>query len=561
MSDIAEFVGDRFYRSQFQNGLSSYLIFQQDGVTYADPLFPGGTPYSAANLTGANNPIQQAINAVSSLGKSQILIKDGTYDFLTGQPQPVGYPKNLAGGVGLVLPSNITLRGESWKTILTTTSPVPGSPSANDYFGMIVNKDFTTGNKNIVLRDLSIVVPSPSETATGMQAWDDTVITYGMNNSLIDNVYTLNGGLILYPNSVYINTASVLSLGTNNNNRIVNCTSENQTINTGFFQGTDSWFVNNRITKTWDDAFIIASAGTGHKVIGNIIDGGVVVANKGAATALIYLQNDGAVGSGPSSGVLQDNLVAYNTCKNHVKNNGNQSGIYELAARNNTYRDNFCFNNVGNGIGLEQSDHSQILGGRYYLNQGRGIRVLQDLAGTLYSVIIDGATCYNNGTVASQQSGINIAANVGATLQDLIVTNCHTWDDQGAVTQLNGIQLTIDGTISNLLLQGNNVIRQTNPISIQGAGTLTGRIIDNIGYNPQGVAAITVTASPFTYTNNDRVSEYVTIDGGTITTVAKNAITLYSFGGAAARCGVWLEPSEAVTVTYTVAPTMNKDRK
>lgn len=83
----------------------------------------------------------------------------------------------------------------------------------------------------------------------------------------------------------------------------------------------------------------------------------------------------------------------------------------------------------------------------------------------------------------------------------------------------------------------------------------------NNGFNPQGVAAITPGASPYTYTNQDAVMEVITIDGGTVTTVAKNAITLYSFGGAAARCAVTLMPNESLTVTYTVVPTMNKDRK
>ena len=53
----------------------------------------------------------------------------------------------------------------------------------------------------------------------------------------------------------------------------------------------------------------------------------------------------------------------------------------------------------------------------------------------------------------------------------------------------------------------------------------------------------------------------MTPPSSTITTVIQNAIMVYSFGRAAARVRVWLEPGEAVTVTYTVAPTMNKDRK
>src|SRR3990167_3236250 len=113
---------------------------------------------------------------------------------------------------------------------------------------------------------------------------------------------------------------------------------------------------------------------------------------------------------------------------------------------------------------------------------------------------------------------------------------------------------------TNVRIRGNSFSNVTTTINNLGSVTSGLQILQNLGFNPQGVAAITVTASPFTYTNNDGVPEEVHIDGGTITTVVKNAITLYSFGGTAARCAVWLEPGEALTVTYTVAPTMNKNR-
>src|SRR5205823_3427739 len=74
MSDIGLFVGDRYYRSQFQNGLSSYLVFLKDGITYADPLFPGGVPYSGSTA------IQNAINALTT---GTIYVKSGTYNITT----------------------------------------------------------------------------------------------------------------------------------------------------------------------------------------------------------------------------------------------------------------------------------------------------------------------------------------------------------------------------------------------------------------------------------------------------------------------------------------------
>jgi hypothetical protein len=47
------------------------------------------------------------------------------------------------------------------------------------------------------------------------------------------------------------------------------------------------------------------------------------------------------------------------------------------------------------------------------------------------------------------------------------------------------------------------------------------------------------------------------MSGGTVSSVVKNSITIYT----TSPNDMWLEPGEAVTVTYTVAPTMVKDRK
>jgi hypothetical protein len=85
----------------------------------------------------------------------------------------------------------------------------------------------------------------------------------------------------------------------------------------------------------------------------------------------------------------------------------------------------------------------------------------------------------------------------------------------------------------------------------------TSRIIESTGFNPQGVASITVTASPFTYTNNDNVPENIYMSGGTVSSVVKNAITIYT----SSPNDMWLEPGESIIVTYTVIPTMTKDRK
>lgn len=75
----------------------------------------------------------------------------------------------------------------------------------------------------------------------------------------------------------------------------------------------------------------------------------------------------------------------------------------------------------------------------------------------------------------------------------------------------------------------------------------------------EGASSITVTASPFVYANNDGADEYVTVSSGTVSSIG------YVRGGtgpvgvaAASNFGLRLFPGDAVSVTYSGAPTMQK---
>jgi hypothetical protein len=87
------------------------------------------------------------------------------------------------------------------------------------------------------------------------------------------------------------------------------------------------------------------------------------------------------------------------------------------------------------------------------------------------------------------------------------------------------------------------------------AGTIFGNTV-HIIEAPLGPAALVVTVSPFTYTNTDQISEDIYISGGTVSLVVKAGITLFTQTNVSVR----LEPGEAVTVTWSVLPVMNKDR-
>src|SRR5207249_2984369 len=101
----------------------------------------------------------------------------------------------ISGGVGIYLPSNIIINGEGFNTVFTSSIAIPGSPTANDYFVMFMNNNTTTQNNNIIIRNIYVNLPSPSQSSTGLQAWDDAGIFYGVNNCVVENCYFNNGGI------------------------------------------------------------------------------------------------------------------------------------------------------------------------------------------------------------------------------------------------------------------------------------------------------------------------------------------------------------------------------
>ena len=75
----------------------------------------------------------------------------------------------------------------------------------------------------------------------------------------------------------------------------------------------------------------------------------------------------------------------------------------------------------------------------------------------------------------------------------------------------------------------------------------------SVGSTAGVTSAISVTASPFTYTAGNQY-ETIYITGGTVSVVSVAGTTVFS----ASPCTVRLAPGKAVVVTYSVLPTMNK---
>ena len=121
----------------------------------------------------------------------------------------------------------------------------------------------------------------------------------------------------------------------------------------------------------------------------------------------------------------------------------------------------------------------------------------------------------------------------------------------------NGIWLQA-GALNTLVI-GNTLEGNTTAIANSGTNS---KIVYNQGYNPVGPSAITVGASPFTYTAGAS-PETVYIWAGTVSFVAfdKNGGGLLAgacgttSGG---TCTINLGPYEQTKVTYTGVPNMNK---
>jgi hypothetical protein len=180
----------------------------------------------------------------------------------------------------------------------------------------------------------------------------------------------------------------------------------------------------------------------------------------------------------------------------------------------------------------------------------------------LATVMVIASEFYNNGVIGSGTDGDRAGIQLAGS-SNCVIEGCTSNNTGAVITQRYGIfeknaaQNASNNTIRDTALNANN-------LQAYALVSASSSIRNCLGVNPQGVAAITVTASPFTYTNNDNVDEMVHIipgSGGTISQIAKNSVNLLN-ANLAGMATVLLEPSETITVTYaTVTAVMNKDRK
>ena len=212
----------------------------------------------------------------------------------------------------------------------------------------------------------------------------------------------------------------------------------------------------------------------------------------------------------------------------------------------------------GSGTATVNSDNNRIIGNTVRFASGCGIRLL----GANRNLVI-GNHVSNCGTVASRQQAIRIDGATSATTNYNVVSSNALWDDQDANSPPTGKTIsTILAITATTTPTGNQFVNNIVPSKgatatpLSDLGT-TSIIRNNTGDVPLlGVAAITVTASPFTVTAGG-TPEVIYVSAGTVSGITKGGVTL----GVTTPACIPLAPGQSIVVTYSVAPTMARDQQ
>jgi len=214
----------------------------------------------------------------------------------------------------------------------------------------------------------------------------------------------------------------------------------------------------------------------------------------------------------------------------------------------------------GSGNTYEPSDRNLVRGNLIRQSVSNGIKVNGGIDNLIVNNIV-----INPGRQAGRVQALRLdgTAGITTTSKNMLIGN-RCIDDQDAnswttgLTTSNSILINNAGTVVGNIVRDNVLDAGASSPVVSDLGT-TSIVEDNIGYNPQGPASITVTASPFTYTAGSS-PEVVYILGGTVSLIVKSGTTLATGTSATMPVSVRLEANQAVVVTYSSAPTMNKDR-
>lgn len=429
------------------------------------------TPFLTVGFEGANFivdgtdddvQIQEAIDATSLVGGGAIYIKEGTYDITTT----------------IQIPSNITLYGDGWSTILRL-----GDEARDE---IIANSDQSGGNSNIVISDIQLDGNKANQTAGVSLEGIDFV---AVDNFLIKNVLIKDVGTV-----DVANTAIGFSFAAGcNEGRIISCKAlGNNHYGFNSYNASHLLFVNNVSEANGRHGFGSSNGSSFNTWSGNTAkdnpDMGFWIRNTSSSsivgnTILMPTGSDYGIqikgNSTEDANQVSDqrNIISGNTIKgdctygiylqNHANYNviiGNSisdvgtNGIYVIANEWNTISNNSIIDSGETGINVSGGT-SLTISGNYIKGSGRdGILV------NVWDSIISGNTCADNSlSSAGTYNGISISGRG----RNVVVGN-RCYDSQGTKTQGYGIAETTASDYNTY--SGNNLLNNlTGELSASGA--------------------------------------------------------------------------------------------
>ncbi len=521
-------------------------------------LYNVKTQYGAVGDGVANDrtAIQNAIDAASTAGGGVVYLPAGTYKLTSA----------------LTPKSNVSIRGAGM--FMSTLAP-----SGASIFSALTNLTFTSGapGVNMVFSDFAIDGSGISGTyGSGMKG---IYMTY-LARCHFRNLYIHDTGASGLGIDFLVDTHIV-------NNLVKNCGRLNTGsspggagigIGTNGFANESCTVIGNTVTGCGTYGIFFesqggsATNGANFKIVGNHVDG-----NKygiGLSGGIAAIVNSNTIFNNTSHGISVDNGTLTNgrptyLCQisnNYLRSNAgagislNYKGTQNSTNSRMFIASNYFSSNTLQGI-VAQFDANNIsnvaiIDNYMFDSKYAGISFEYSgttNTGTITSAIVRGNTVIASGGTAVSNETAAIQFRVPAT--NCVVENNSCYDTQTTKTQTYGLNISQTFTGGSV---ANNDFRNNLTGTINGSSNLSATTVlrNNAGFTPPVPAAVTVTASPMTYTAST-VGEWLFINGGTVSSVTLGGVTVASTTDVAIPC----EPSDSVVITYSSAPTLASRRR
>jgi parallel beta-helix repeat protein len=208
------------------------------------------------------------------------------------------------------------------------------------------------------------------------------------------------------------------------------------------------------------------------------------------------------------------------------------------------------YDNTANPIGLAISTTANIFDsiGNIFIEGNVFYNYNNTVPATGSATIIDipNNSCYAN--ISNNQIGVPSSSVWGNGLFIDNATN-FTVNNNLITSNTRGIYL---GSSTNDYLITDNIITGATT-AIDNTSTFTGVVLNNFGYNPVGASAVSVGASPYTFTVGPSPTTLY-IYGGTVSAIVQDGQTIAQQTNTTVNLG----PNESVTITYSSLPTIKK---